>query len=157
MSESIEVKVSVWRTFSPRLRLIMSADVMDEELSQSTIQELTEESSRLQEEVFSWQILEDPFSGIADQVKRENLKKSFFEKMDINIPPSERSVATLKSFIKEANVMLESGGVEWSGSKSLPVDDDKERHLNSLLALVSHLSWLINVFEGQPNISVSVR
>ena len=157
MSESSKFTVSVWRAFVPKTALVMSAVGMGADTEQPEIHVLTKENTDLQKEVFCWRMLEDPFGGIADQSEREKLREQLLEKMAIRVDPRQRSVESLRSFVDAANRVLADGGVEWSGSQSPLGDGDEGKRLNPLLALVNQLSWLIDVFEGQPNTSVSVR
>lgn len=153
MPDSSPLKVSVWRPFVPSSPLLMNAPGTD----LPTVRQLTDDTGGLQQEVFTWRMLEDPFGGIADANDRAQLKETLLTAMALDVPPQERSVQSLKNFIARATAVLDAGGVEWTGSQSSLTDTDEERNLNPLLALVNHLSWLVDVFDGQPNISVSVR
>ena len=120
--------------------------------------EWTDDSSDLLKEVFSWRMLEDAFGGIIDPTARARLTTLLSDTLAPDRHPRDRSVASLRTFIDAANRVLETGGVDWSGSQNQLSDDDEEAlRLNALLALVNHLSWLIAVFDDQPNVSVSIR
>ena len=152
MSESSIFKISVWSTFAPETDL-----AMDTGSDEPAVHMVTKQSSGLHKEVFGWRMPEDLFAGITDENDRDKLKAALFDKMAIEIDPNERSIESLKSFINVANKILDANGVEWIGSRNTFGDDEEERRLNPLLALVNHLSWLIGMFEDMPNTSISVR
>ncbi len=118
---------------------------------------VAKQSSGLHKEVFGWRMPEDLFAGIADEGDRDKLKAALFDKMAIEIDPNERPIDSLQSFIDVANKILDANRVEWIGSRNPFGDDDEEKRLNPLLALVNHLSWLIGMFKDMPNTSISVR
>ena len=156
-TESSTFKVSIWTPFVPQTALLKSATVAASGSDPPTVSELIEDSTDLQKEAFSWRMLEDAFAGIINLLERERLTKLLSETMATDIHPHHRSVASLRAFVDDAKRVLASGGVEWSGSQSPPSEDDEALRLNTLLALVNHLSWLIAVFEDQPNVSVTIR
>ncbi len=125
--------------------------------SEQPVRELAGMDSGLHTEVFTWRTSEDPLGGVVSQDARDKLAQALFGALDIHIHPQERSIALLRSFVDAAKTVLETGPVEWSESQSSSIDNGEAQRLNPLLALVNQLSWLIDVFEGQPNISVSVR
>ena len=112
MSESSNLKVSVWNAFEPGTALIMATtEVRGTDEAQPTVCELTTESSGLQKEVFGWRMLEDPFGGIVDGEERERLKTALFGAMGIGVDPKKRSIAALRSFVEDANRVLAAGRV----------------------------------------------
>ena len=123
-----------------------------------TVRELTDDYSDLQKEVFSWRMLEDAFGGIIDPLERDRLTQVLSQTMAPDVHPRDRSIASLRAFVDDANRILAArGGVDWSDSQNPLSDDDERLRLNALLALVNHLSWLIAIFKDQPNVSVSIR
>ena len=157
MSEPTKFKVTIWGAFVPEFELIRTPDAVPDDSENVSVQVLSEENSSLWKEIYSWKMLEDPLGGIIEIGNRKKLKIELLESMDIEIHPSHRTIDSLKSSVGAANSILLESGVEWSGSQSTLTDDDEEIRINPLLALINHLSWLIDVFEGQPNISVSIR
>ena len=152
MNESSNFTISVWSAFAPETDL-----AMDTGSDESAVRVVSKQSSGLHKEVFGWRMPEDLFAGIADENDRDKLKAALFDKMAIEIDPNERSIDSLKSFVDVANNILDANRVEWIGSRNPFGDDDEESRLNPLLALVNHLSWLIDMFKDMPNISISVR
>ena len=155
-------KLSVWTPFVPQTALRTSPAVATPDSTPpapTDWKEWTEDSSDLLQEVFSWRMLEDAFGGILDPIARARLTALLSEPLAPDRPPRDRSVAPLREFIDAANRLLESGGVDWSDSQNQLSEDDEEEalRLNALLAFVNHLSWLIAVFDDQPNVSVSIR
>jgi hypothetical protein len=100
---------------------------------------------------------EDPFGGIVDSSERHRLQKALLEPFDIELHPSKRSIQHLADALDRAYKLITAGGVEWSGSQSSHASDDSEGRLNALLALLNHLSWLVDVFREHPGVSVSIR
>ncbi len=152
MSESSSFKISVWSAFAPQTDLAVDTGSDD-----PAVRMVAKQSSGLHKEVFGWRMPEDLFAGIADESDRDKLNAALFDKMAIEIDPNERSIDSLKSFIDVANEILDANRVEWIGSQIRFGDDDEERRLNPLLALVNHLQWLIGMFKDMPNTSISVR
>ena len=157
MSESSKLKVSVWNAFVPENALIMAAvDESAEAGAPSSMKELAAENSGLHKEVYGWRMVEDPFGGVLDSDRREELKALLLDALSIDIQPSQRSIFSLRAFVDRAQAVMASDRVEWSDSQSAAIDDEEHR-LNSLLAFTNHLSWLIDVFEEQPGVSITVR
>ena len=113
--------------------------------------------SGLQKEVFSWRMVEDAFGGVTDVDARADLEAKLLQAFSIDAPPEQRGVLALRTFIDRASTVLEAGSVEWSGSQSASDELGGEVRLNPLLALVAHLSWVADVFDEQPSVSVTVR
>jgi hypothetical protein len=158
LREASKLKVSVWCPFVPGTSLIIAApDTFPDKTQPPLAQELNGDSSGLQKEVFGWRMFEDPFGGIVSEVDREKLRAMLLEGLNINIAPKKRSVTVLRTFLDEANRILREESAEWTGSQSPPNDDDEERRVNPLLALVTHMSWLAEVYEEHPNASITVR
>lgn len=155
---SAKFKLSLWRPFEPGTALIVAASDTATEEAPSTFRELSPEIAGIQREVFGWRMLEDAFGGVVDEAERNKLKAALFDALDMGVDPKKRSISALRSFVEEATRVLGAGTVEWTGSQSaVPDEEEEERRLNPLLALVNYLTWLIDVFDEQPNISVTIR
>lgn len=158
-TEPSTFKLSVWTPFVPQTVLRTSPAVAASDSDPPTVSawtEWTEDSSDLLKEAFSWRMLEDALGGITTPADRARLAQLLLD-MAPDRHPRDRSVRSLRAFVDAANRILASGHVYWSGSQNPLSEDDEELGLNALLALVNHLSWLIAVFEDQPNVSVSIR
>lgn len=148
MGESSKIKVAIWREFSPTATLVRH--------SEATTHEVLGQGAGLHEEIYVWRMGEDPFGGIVDPDVRDSLKTKLTDNLSVSVPPASRTIDTLRAFVDEASRILAEGGVEWSGSQS-STDEDDQRQVNALLALVNHLSWLVEVFDEQPSVSVTVQ
>ena len=149
-SEPVKVKLSVWKDFAPTRALLLRDDASLEHRVLSL-------ESNLQQEVYVWQTREDPFAGVADDAARERLREKLIDWFAAAKPPAERRFARLNDFIEEAQLVLESGGAEWTVSQDATDDEEQPVRLNTLLSLRNHLDWLRRVFAEQPGISVLVR
>lgn len=148
---SVKLKLSVWREFNPTRALIQWR------AESSELHVLTGDR-HLQQEIYSWQMKEDPFGGVADNAMRSNLHDLLMERFASSKSPAERRIEFLKDFIDEALRVVEANQSEWTGSQAAPLDDDDAPYMmNPLLALSLHLDWLRSSFSGQPGISVSIR
>ena len=160
-TEPSTFKLSVWTPFVPHTALRTSLPVATPASDPPAVgewKEWTDDSSDLLAEVFSWRMLEDAFGGIIDPTDRAHLTALLSDTLAPDRHPRDRSVAALREFIAAANRVLDSGSVAWSSSQNQLSDDDEEAlRLNALLAFVNHLSWLLAVFDDQPNVSVSIR
>ena len=124
--------------------------------------QLLDSESGLQEEVYSWRLREDALAGITDDVTRMELRDLLLGRLTDSKPPGERRLTVLEDFVKAAEDAIDSGTAISlpSGSDS---DDDSEEgdriqvEVNPLLALTTHLKWLIACFGNRPGMSVSVR
>ncbi|GAA3714601.1 hypothetical protein GCM10022268_24150 [Sphingomonas cynarae] len=148
---SAKLKLSVWRDFNPSRALIQWRQ-------ESSEVHLLSADRDLQQEVYSWQMKEDPFGGVPDDAIRANLHALLMERFASSKSPSDRRVDLLQDFISEAKRVVRDGQSEWTGSQAAPDDDEDAPYmLNPLLALALHLDWLRASFSGQPGISVSIR
>lgn len=148
---SVKLKLSVWRDFIPSRALVMHKGHEDDH------QVLTADSD-LQQEVYCWQMREDPFDGVSEEAVRLKLRELLFDRFDASLPPSERRFSRIQAFIDAASSAIDNGEAEWTISQDAPVDDeDNPYRLNPLLALKLHLQWLSGSFAEQPGISVSIR
>jgi len=146
-----KLRISLWRDYIPRRSLVFrqGADAQHQVL---------ESDSDLQQEVYSWQLREDPFSGVTDEALRAMLRSKLVETFEPARPPSERRCSALKDFLDEAMGAIREGRAEWTGSQDGPLEDeDIPYKLNPLLALTLHLNWLSDVFSEQPGVSISIR
>jgi hypothetical protein len=146
----IKLKISVWRDFVPNRALSLRGE--DEEGHR-----VLNAESELQQEVYSWQMNEDPFGGVEDQSVRSKLRELLFDRFEASQSPSKRRVEALSTFVEEAQRVIDAGHAEWTMSQDAPDDEEVPYRLNPLLALKLHLEWLANSFSGQPGVSVSIR
>ncbi len=144
------LRLSIWRSFTPKRPIL----TQDWQTDKAQVVDL----NNLQEEVYSWQTLEVPFDGIADETKRQKLRGMLIDALNTNRPPSERGVSVLSEFVSNAEAAISEGHVEWTiGQSTEEEGDDKADQVNALLAVTLHLRWLVECFSGRPGISVSVR
>lgn len=146
---NVQFHLSIWRDYTPPHSVALRSEQTGEE--QTGFQVITPENG-LQAEVYSWPLRTDVWVGIPDEVVRNRLGK-MVGRLDVTLPPSERSLEVLDDFVVEADRAIESGT-----AGSVPVGvGDATVELNPLLALVLHLKWLIRCFKDRPGISVSIR
>lgn len=147
----VSLTLSIWRDFMPTRPLALP----DDEGGQ-----LLDSESGLQEEVYSWQLREDAFAGVSDNATRMDLRDRLLGRLADFKPPSERRLSVLEEFVKAAEASIDSGGATFAPSGSRPTDDSDDKiqvELNPLLALTTHLKWILACFGNRPGISVSVR
>ena len=156
MPESSSLKISIWSAYSPSAPLVMTTSGDSGTEATTSIRELRSLGSGLHQEIFSWRINEDPFGGVANNDDRLRLRGALLEALGVEADPAARGVAKLREFLDDANAVVSSGRVEWSGSQSSASDEDEHR-INPLLALINQIDWLVSVFDEQPEISVTVR
>ena len=141
---SIQFHLSIWRDYAPSHPVALH----DEDAG---FQVVTSEH-HLQAEVYSWPLRQDPFAGISKKEIRDDLQ-ALLAKLDVSRPPADRSLAVLGDFVAAGEKAIKDGeviSVPWgSGDTTVGV--------NSLLALVLLLKWLIQCFKDRPGISVSIR
>jgi len=112
----------------------------------------------LQEEVYSWKILEPPFDCISDDDVRRKLQEILVHRLCTPHPPGTRSIEALREFVSVAETAMDDGRAEWISTHSSSADDEVEADkVNPLLALTLHLKWLLDCFADRPGISVAVR
>ncbi len=141
--------LSIWRDFAPSRALVLS-----DEKGGHWMLDL---ESNLQQEVYSWQLREDPFAGVEDEGVRRNLRDRL-ERLDVSKPPQERRLAVLADFVLAAERAMDSQHVVWSESLSQPPGHEElPNEINALVAFVLHLKWLLGCFANRPSISVSIR
>jgi hypothetical protein len=151
---TIKLKLSVWRDFVPSKALVLRHSAGGAERDHHVLSA----DSNLQQEVYSWQMREDPFSGISDVGTRLRLRELLLERFDAARPPRDRRITAMREFLEEAAKVLDSNEAEWTISQDPPMEDEESPYrLNPLLALTLHLEWLLNAFAEQPGVSVSIR
>lgn len=112
----------------------------------------------LQQDVFSWQVRDDVWGGIAAEEIRRSLRDGFISAFDPYLPPGDRSVEKLTLFVQQLRKVVRSSASDWSVSGQEPDDDaDSSPRLNALLAFERQLSWMEEVFRHLPGVSVTVR
>ena len=147
----VSLTLSIWRDFMPTRPLALP----DDEGWQ-----LLDSESGLQEEVYSWPLREDAFAGVSDDATRMDLRERLLERLADSKLPNERRLSVLEEFVETAEASIHSGASTFapSGSGSNDDSDDKNQvELNPLLALTTHLKWILACFRNRPGISVSVR
>ena len=149
---SPKLTLSIWRDFVPP-RLLALPGEEDRQLLDS--------ESGLQEEVYSWRPREDVFAGISDDATRMDLHDRLVGRLDVSKPPGERRMAVLEDFVRAAEVAIDAGDAAFAPGESEsaedPDDEGRPVDTNPLLALTTHLRWLLTCFGSRPGISVSVR
>ena len=145
------LRLSIWRDFAPAHPLAMQ----DEHAGWRVVGR----SSGLQEEVYSWSSLQNPFEGIDDDNVRADLREALLDRLDVVLPPTERGIDVLSEFVERAERSIDQGHAGPMPSNTASVEDAAHTpsEPNPLLALVMHLKWLVRCFEDRPNMSVSVR
>ena len=157
MAEGTTVKftLTIWRDFVPPRPLAIDTHEDGRQVFDS--------DSGLQEQIYSWPVREDAFAGISDDQTRTELHDRLVNRLADSTPPSERRLEVLKEFIVASEKVIEARGVSCVQSESRSqenTNNEEERdriEVNSLLALVIHLKWVVACFSHRPGISVSVR
>lgn len=145
--------LTIWRDFLPARPLVLPSDQGNKVLGSD---------SGLQEQVYSWRMREDPFAGIPDEEARKDLHDRLVSALERSKPPADRHLGVLKDFVHAAEDLIEAGKVSWSPNQSRS-DEDADHEdgsqvpINSLLALTTHLKWILACFGDRPGISVLVR
>ena len=147
----VNLTLSIWRDFMPARPLTLPGDEG---------WQLLDSKSGLQEEVYSWQLREDAFAGVSDDATRTDLRDRLLGRLAYSKPPAERRLSVLEEFVKAAEASIASGSATFAPSGSRPDDDSADKiqiEANPLLALTTHLKWILACFRNRPGISVSVR
>ena len=147
---NVQFHLSIWRGYTPPHSIALRSEQTEDK--QTEFQVVTPENE-LQAEVYSWSLQTDVWVGIPNQGLRERLSEKLLSRLDVTLPPAERSLEVLGDFVVEADRAIESGA---AGSVPVGVGDTTVE-FNPLLALVLHLKWLIRCFKDRPGISVSIR
>lgn len=143
--------LSIWRDFAP------TAPVG--EYDAETGWRLVTRESGLQEEVYSWPLLTDPFGSIDDEQVRHDLRTALLSRFDSSLPPMERGIPVLREFVEKAEraISEERAGPLPTDSASAARSTHASLEPNPLLALTVHLKWLVRCFGDRPNVSVTIR
>lgn len=145
------LKLSIWRHVAPKRALALQ-DGEDSETRPIA------PDSKLHEEVYAWNLHENPFLGIRDDVRRRKFREEFLDHMNPALAPSKRPLSLLDKFAEKALKIVESGAVDPSGIQGPPAGgDDDAIEMNTLLAFALHLKWLSHCLADRPGISVSAR
>lgn len=147
----VKLKLSVWRDFAPGRPLSLWR-------GDQNGQQVISGESEIQQEIFSWQMREDPFDGVLEEEDRARLRAALLDRFEPSSHPSDRRVERLDEFVGEVDRILNGERAEWTISLDPPQEDeDAPYRLNPLLALRNQIEWLIGSFGGIPGLSVSVR
>ena len=142
---NVQFHLSIWKDYSPPHKVALRSE-------QTGVQVVTPEHG-LQAEVYSWPLRTDVWAGIPNDEVRRRLVDKLLERLEVTLPPAERSLAVLGDFIAAAERAIANGD-----AGLVPVEvGDEAVEINPLLALVLHLKWLIRCFADRPGISVSIR
>ena len=142
---NVQFHFSIWRDYSPPYKIALRG-------GQTEVHVVTPEHG-LQAEVYSWPLRTDVWAGIPNDEVRRRLVDKLRERLNVTLPPAERSLAVLGDFIADAEQAIANGD---AGFVPVPAGDATVE-LNPLLALVLHLKWIIRCFADRPGISVSIR
>ena len=145
-----QFRLSIWRDIEPTPPLAMQ----DEETGWRVITR----DSGVQQEVYSWPLLSDPFGGIANDDVRKDVREALLGPLNMSLPPAERRVAALDEFVAKAEQAIEAGQTGPLPSHSASVGATAvASEPNPLLALLQHIKWLKRCFADRPGVSVSIR
>ncbi len=152
-NSNIKWTLTIWRDFLPARPLALPSDQGNRVL---------DSDSGLQEQVYSWRMREDAFAGIPDEETRKGLHDRLLSALDDSKSPADRRLGVLEGFVQEAESLIKAGKVSWSPSQSrsdedADHEDGSQVQINSLLALTTHLKWILACFGDRPGISVLVR
>ena len=151
-TDSPPFRLSLWKDYVPQRRLIATQVEENGQPPKVIVQE------NLQEEIYSWHTLEDPFGGVTDTELRQELRHALMERLNPSLPPTQRGIDVLEEFAQLAEMAIVDHKVEWIwGHGASQHSDAMVEPLNSLLALKLHVDWLLACFTARPGISVSVR
>ena len=154
MTATAKLTFSIWRDYEPPRPISFS--------SQDAPNRPVHTDGLFQEQIYSWSLREDAFSGVSDDKVRESLREKLVEQFSDDKPPSERKLNGLQRFIDLVDEALEAKQVDPVQSEDLESEhaepgDSSQIEINSLLALAIHLKWVIACFSQLPGISVTVR
>ena len=150
-TEPMQAWLSIWRNFAPTVPLAMQ--------DAKAGWRIVDTDSTLQEQVYSWPLSIRSFAGIEDDDVRGDLRKALFGRLDVSLPPVQRSIAVLHEFVEKAEQAVSEGHAGPVTTDSIPAAPSTHTPLepNPLLALVVHLKWLVRCFGDRPNVSVTIR
>ena len=101
-------------------------------------------------------MFEEAFGVIENRHERKKLRDTFWQ-MQIDSNPSQHSLKALKGFVSEARKILSDNDLVWITSQNQLPGDEENGRVNPLLAFVNHLSWLILIYDNQPNTAVRIK
>ena len=146
---SAGLRITVWRPYTPDRPLTIRVGTDD------TISAVGPDM-QLQQEAFTWQVKEDVWGGLADSELRQQLSQKLITDFEPVLPPTQRGMTKLGALLGELDDA--KSAAEWSSSgQQLHDDGETAVRLNSLVAFLSQLTWLYDVFRDVPGASVSVR
>ena len=153
-TSSAQLTLSIWREYAPPRPISFS--------SLDTPNRPVDTDGQFQEQIYSWSLREDAFSGVSDDEVRDNLHKNLVERFSDDKPPSERKLNGLQRFLDLVDEALEDRQVDPVQSEDREFEhaetgDSSQIEINSLLALAIHLKWVVACFNHLPGISVTVR
>lgn len=149
--DSPPFKLSIWKDYVPQRTLVATHEEGDQ-APKVILQE------NLQEEIYSWHTIDDPFGGVTDPELRQKLHHALVERLSPSLPPSQRRIDVLREFVLLAEKAIADHDVEWILGHGTSQDKNSMAEpLNSLLALKLHMDWLLACFTARPGISVSIR
>ncbi len=150
VEDNPELVLSIWKKFSPGRKLLGSGE---------NSPPIAIDAENLQEEVYSWKILEPPFDCISNDDARQALHEILVDRLSVSRSPETRRIEVLSEFISIAESVMKKGQAEWISTHSSLMEVNKAGVdvVNPLLALTLHLKWLLDCFADRPGISVSIR
>ena len=116
MGEANKLRISVWLKYDGDAPLLMVSS--DEGSGEQTVKQLARRASGLHREVYSWETNEDVLGGVPDETQRDALNAALFGALRPDLPPGDRGIEVLSSFVALARQSLEAGQTEWSFSAS---------------------------------------
>lgn len=143
------LRLSIWRNFEP----VHTLGMQDGEAGWKVV----DRPSDLQEEVYSWSLLQDPFGGIDDDHVRDDVRGALLDRLDVSLPPTDRGIAVLGEFVTKAEQAVQEGHAGPLPADSASASTHTPSEPNPLLALALHCKWLVRCFGDRPGVSVSVR
>ena len=142
-------RITVWRPFSPGKPLTLH-DPASDKVS------VFGPDDCFQTEAFVWHAREDLVGGIVEPSARQELNDRLMNNFQPVLPPQERNIAKLRTFL--ASIVAVLDGVDWSDSaQQMESDNTNAVHINSLLAFYQQLTWICDVFDELPGASVSIQ
>lgn len=139
----LQFHLSIWRDYAPPYPVALR---IEEEGFK-----VVNTDDRLQAEVYSWPLRQDHLAGVSKEETRNHLRESL-SRLDISRPPAQRSLATLLTFIEEAE-----RAIAQNEAHAVPSGVGSTLGGNPLLALIRHMKWIVRCFEDRPGVSVSIR
>ncbi len=146
---SLGARVTIWRPFSPDKALTYHRGAA-ENVS------VVGPDMVFQQEAFSWQIREDIWGGVVDSEVRSGLAAKLIGDFQPILPPTERSMPKLMTFLAE--IEAAAATAEWSNSaQQYERDGETAVRVNVLVSFCVQIRWICHVFKDLPGASVSIR